>query len=245
LNAMNLPDSPRNRIARRGLAVQPTKPVGLGLTSRRARESMVERVRQHGVQDQDVLSALGAVERHLFVDQALASRAYEDVALPIGHEQTISRPTVVGTILATVCAHLSVERRRKARVLEIGTGCGWQAALMARLFGEVYSIERIAGLHEAARKNLRSLRLANLRLAFGDGREGLLQVAPFDAIVIAAAGMEVPEALLHQMALGARLIAPVGGEEQALHLIERAGTDDWRLTILEGAHFVRLREGTA
>jgi protein-L-isoaspartate(D-aspartate) O-methyltransferase len=148
-------------------------------------------------------------------------------------------------MLAAVIALMKSDVRKRAKVLEIGTGCGWQAAVMARLFGEVYSVDRIRGLHEVARKNLAPLRLANVRLAFGDGREGLPQVAPFDAIVIAAAGMELPEALMHQMAIGARLIAPVGGEEQALHLVERTSEDDWRVTVLEGARFVPLREGTA
>jgi protein-L-isoaspartate(D-aspartate) O-methyltransferase len=240
---MTLKLKPPGRGVRGAMAATP--PLGLGLTSERARAHMVERVRQHGVQDNGVLAALGAVERHRFVDQALASRAYEDVALPIGHEQTISRPTVVATMLAAVSAPLQGDARKRARVLEIGTGCGWQAAVMARLFGEVYSIERIRGLHEAARKNLAPLRLGNLRLAFGDGREGLPQVAPFDAIVIAAAGIEVPDELMRQMAVGARLIAPVGAEEQALHLVERVGHEDWHLTVLEGARFVPLREGTA
>jgi protein-L-isoaspartate(D-aspartate) O-methyltransferase len=206
---------------------------------------MIDRLREYGIQDEAVLSAIGGVERHRFVDQALASRAYEDVALPIGHEQTISRPTVVATMLAAVAASMRSDVRKRAKVLEIGTGCGWQAAVMARLFGEVYSVERIRGLHENARKNLGPLRLANVRLAFGDGREGLPQVAPFDAIVIAAAGIELPEALMHQMAIGGRLIAPVGGEEQALHLVERTSENDWRVTVLEGARFVPLREGTA
>jgi protein-L-isoaspartate(D-aspartate) O-methyltransferase len=236
--------NPQGRTVPRG-AVDLAPPAGLGLTSDRTRSRMIDRLRASGIRDAAVLSAIGGVERHRFVDQALASRAYEDVALPIGHEQTISRPTVVATMLTAVSAQMTTDSRKRARVLEIGTGCGWQAAVMARLFGEVYSVERIRGLHETARKNLAPLRLANVRLAFGDGREGLPQVAPFDAIVIAAAGIELPEALLHQMAIGARLIAPVGGEEQALHLVERAGQEDWRLTVLEDARFVPLREGTA
>ena len=242
--AERAPINPQGRKVPRG-AVDFAPPAGLGLTSDRTRGRMIDRLREYGIQDEAVLSAIGGVERHSFVDQALASRAYEDVALPIGHEQTISRPTVVATMLAAVIAPMKSDVRKRAKVLEIGTGCGWQAAVMARLFGEVYSVERIRGLHENARKNLAPLRLANVRLAFGDGREGLPQVAPFDAIVIAAAGMELPEALMHQMAIGARLIAPVGGEEQALHLVERTSEDDWRVTVLEGARFVPLREGTA
>ncbi|UCE30526.1 MAG: protein-L-isoaspartate(D-aspartate) O-methyltransferase [Burkholderiales bacterium] len=218
---------------------------GVGLTSERARQRMVERVQAAGVGDAGVLRALEAVPRHHFVDAAFASRAYEDVALPIGHAQTISRPTVVGRMLEVLLAGWEPAARRAARVLEIGTGCGYQAVVLAQLFGEVYSIERIRALHEMARAKLRPFRLASVRLVFGDGQQGIESAAPFDGIVIAAAGLEVPEPLLRQMRVGARLVAPVGAQEQSLHLIERAGIDDWRLTVLDGVRFVPLRSGTS
>lgn len=218
---------------------------GIGLTSERARQRMVERVRGAGVGDPDVLRALGQVPRHHFVDAAFASRAYEDVALPIGHAQTISRPAVVGRMLDVLCAGWSPQARREAKVLEIGTGCGYQAAVLAQIFGEVYSIERIRALHEQARTNLRPFRLSSVRLVFGDGHEGVASAAPFDGIVIAAAGIEVPEPLLQQMRVGGRLVAPVGAQEQSLHLIERSRPADWHLTVLDGVRFVPLKSGTS
>lgn len=206
---------------------------------------MVEALAASGIRDADVLMAMRAVPRHVFVEPALASRAYEDVALPIGHGQTISRPSTVARMLEIVLAGMPASRRSVGRVLEIGTGCGYQAALMAALFGEVLSIERVRGLHDSARQNLRALRLPNLRLAFGDGRLGMPASAPFDAIVLAAAGDRIPEALLEQLAVGARLIGPVGdGQRQSLHLVQRTGPESWELTVLDSARFVPLREGT-
>ncbi len=206
---------------------------------------MIESLHSLGIRDLDVLAAMRSVPRHLFVEPALASRAYEDVALPIGHGQTISRPSTVARMLETVLASVPRANRALARALEIGTGCGYQAAVMAALFGEVVSIERVRGLHEVARDNLRPLRLANLRLMFGDGRLGAPQSAPFDAIVVAAAGDRIPDDLLTQMRSGARLLAPVGdGTRQALHLVERTAPDAWQLTVLDTARFVPLRNGT-
>lgn len=230
-----------------GRAATPSSaPSGLGLASDSARARMVLDLRKAGVRDPDVLAAMQAVPRHLFVEPALASRAYEDVALPIGHGQTISRPSTVARMLEIVLARLSREQRARARALEVGTGCGYQAALMAALVGEVISIERVRGLHDAARSNLRPLRVPNLRLMFGDGRLGAPSSAPFDAVVVAAAGDEIPDALLEQMAPGARLLAPVGdGVRQALHLVERSGDRTWELTVLDEARFVPLRSGTA
>jgi protein-L-isoaspartate(D-aspartate) O-methyltransferase len=210
---------------------------GVGLTSQRTRDRMVQRLREKGIRDETVLAAMAHVPRHLFVDEALASRAYEDVALPIGFEQTISQPYIVARMLEALRAGRSL-----ARVLEVGTGCGYQAAVLAQFAQEVYSIERIAGLLERARANLRPLRIANLRLAHGDGYKGLPEAAPFDAIVVAAAAPEVPVELTRQLAVGGRLIVPVGPEEQRLILVERRESRCVE-SILEPVRFVPMRMG--
>jgi protein-L-isoaspartate(D-aspartate) O-methyltransferase len=190
------------------------------------------------IRDARVLSALAEIPRHQFVDAGLATQAYEDTALPIGHHQTISKPSVVARMI-----ELATAGRALSKVLEIGTGCGYQAAVLSRVAREVYSIERIKPLSERAKSNLRSLRLPNLRLHYGDGRLGLPEVAPFDAILLAAAGLEVPQALLEQLAIGGRLIAPVGGEEQVLTLIERVAPAEWRESRLDRVFFVPLKTG--
>lgn len=211
----------------------------LGLNSDRLRQAMVQRLRSQGVIDERVLNAMAAVPRHLFVDEALASRAYEDAALPIGHSQTISQPRVVARMIAAVC-----EDRTPTRVLEVGAGCGYQAAVLAQFIREVHAIERIRGLFELARNNLRALRLATkVRLVHGDGMVGLPGIAPFDAIVVAAAGLAIPQALLTQLAPGGRLIAPEGTSNQRLVLIERTGATTWKRTELEAVRFVPLRAG--
>lgn len=220
-------------------------PGGLGLASERARAGMVDAMRRLGVRDAGVLEAMAQVPRHAFVDAALASRAYEDVALPIGHGQTISRPTTVARMIEAAAAHLPAARRATAQVLEVGTGCGYQAAVLARVFGQVVSIERVRALHEQARGNLRALRVSNLRLVFGDGHAGVSQAAPYDAIVVAAAADAIPEALLVQMKTGGRLIAPIGTTHQALHLVERTEGDRWQLTVLDAVRFVPMRAGTS
>ena len=214
-----------------------SKTRGIGMTSQRTRDRMVARLREKGIRDESVLAAMAAVPRHLFVDEALASRAYEDTALPIGFEQTISQPFVVARMLEALQG-----AKPLGRVLEIGTGCGYQAAVLAKLATEVYSVERIAGLLERARANLRSLRLANLRLVHGDGAEGLFEAAPFDAIIAAAAALRIPEALLQQLAPGGKMIAPLGSEDQALCLIKRTPSgfkEKW----LDAVRFVPLRSG--
>jgi protein-L-isoaspartate(D-aspartate) O-methyltransferase len=210
---------------------------GIGMTSQRTRDRMVARLRENGIRDEAVLAAMASVPRHIFVDEGLASRAYEDTALPIGFEQTISQPFVVARMLEAVRA-----QKPLANVLEVGTGCGYQAALLARLAKDVYSVERIAGLLEKARGNLRPLRLSNLRLVHGDGTRGLPEAAPFDAIVVAAAAAGVPGALLQQLGPGGRMIVPVGSGDQALCLIERTATgltEKW----LDAVRFVPLRGG--
>src|ERR671923_836276 len=180
------------------------RPLGIGMTSQRTRARMVERLRAQGIRDERVLGALGAVPRHLFVDEGLASRAYEDTALPIGFAQTISQPYVVARMIELLLAG-----RDPGRALEVGTGCGYQAAVLAMIFPEVYSIERIKALLERARRNLLALRLANLRLAHGDGYAGLEQAAPFHSVIVAAAAPRVPEALVRQLASGGRMILPL------------------------------------
>ncbi|PLC40709.1 protein-L-isoaspartate O-methyltransferase [Ralstonia pickettii] len=221
-----------------------------GMASDRARQALVGRVQAGGVSDKRVLAAIGTVPRHLFVDAGLASQAYEDSALPIGHQQTISKPSVVGRMIELL---LSGRPSRTglplARVLEIGTGCGYQAAVLAQLADEVYSIERVRPLHEKAKANLRPLRVPNIRLHYGDGMLGLPKAAPFDAIILAAAGLEVPQALLDQLTVGGRLIAPVAtdrssGPAQQLVLIERRSRFQFHSTALEGVFFVPLKSGT-
>lgn len=214
----------------------------------RARERMVQALSGQGIRHSSVLAAMGFVPREAFVDAALASRAYEDVALPIGQGQTISKPSTVARMIELLVQGRSESELRSSRVLEVGTGCGYQAAVLAQVFGEVYSVERIRGLHESARGNLRPLRLPNLRLAYGDGFQGLPDHGPFDAIILAAAGDAVPEPLLLQMTVGGRLIAPVLNgptRQQVLHWVERPGPDDWRLHLLDAVRFVPLKRGTS
>ena len=203
------------------------------------RRQMVARVAKQGVQDQLVLAALDSVPRHMFIEPALSAQAYIDASLPIGHHQTISQPYIVARMIEVMR-----NGGKLGRVLEIGTGCGYQAAVLARVAQEVYSIERIKPLHELAKSNLRPLRISNLRLQYGDGMLGLPQVAPFDGIILAAAGLEVPRALLEQLAIGGRLVAPVGAQVQHLQLITRSGKAEWMSETLESCHFVPLRPGT-
>jgi protein-L-isoaspartate(D-aspartate) O-methyltransferase len=210
------------------------------LASEAIRRAMVARVARQGVKDETVLAALEAVPRHLFIEPALSAQAYVDASLPIGHNQTISQPYIVARMIEALR-----EAGPLTRVLEIGTGCGYQAAVLSCVAGEVYSIERIKPLHELAKTNLRPLRISNLRLQYGDGMLGLPQAAPFDGIILAAAGLEVPRALLEQLAIGARLVAPVGGEQQHLRRITRIGKSEWTSETLEACHFVPLRSGIA
>jgi len=215
---------------------------GVGMTSQRTRARMLERLRAEGIRDEQVLAAMGSVPRHLFIDEALSSRAYEDTALPIGFGQTISQPYVVARMIEALAAG-----RTLGKVLEVGTGCGYQAAVLAQLAREVYSVERIRALLERARANLRALRLSNLRLSYGDGALGLERAAPFDSIVVAAAAPELPAALLRQLAPGGRMVLPLRSPgaprgAQRLALYER-GTRGITETVLEAVRFVLLETG--
>ena len=211
---------------------------GIGMTSERTRLRMVARLRDCGVRDEAVLGAMAHIPRHIFVDNALASRAYEDMALPLGHGQTISHPLTVARMCELVRAG-----RPLGRVLEIGTGCGYQAAVLSCLAREVFSVERIAPLLEQARiRILRELRLRNVRVKHADGREGLPEAAPFDAIVMAAAAAEPPPALIEQLAPGGRMVLPLGSSRQRLCLIERSATGVID-SMLEEVNFVPLRAG--
>lgn len=212
------------------------------LVSDAIRKAMTARVAKQGVKDAKVLAAMDAVPRHLFMEPALSSQAYIDASLPIGYHQTISQPYIVARMIEVMRDNGNGGVLN--RVLEIGTGCGYQAAVLSLVAKEVYSIERIKGLHELAKSNLRPMRVANIRLHYGDGMLGLPQAAPFDGIILAAAGLEVPQALLDQMAVGGRLVAPVGERHQVLQLIERIGKFDWKRSTLEDCHFVPLRPGT-
>jgi len=216
----------------------PSLAAGLGLTSERSRATMVARLAASGIKDQRVLNAMSAVPRHAFVDEGLASRAYEDTALPIGHHQTISQPYIVARMTELACS-----ADRPLRVLEIGTGCGYQAAVLARVAAEVFSIERIRALHDRARVTLRPFRIANLRLIYGDGLLGVPEAAPFDAMLIAAAAPSLPTSLLMQLSVGGRAIAPLGDTEQTLCLIERINQDEFVHTPLERVRFVPLHGG--
>jgi protein-L-isoaspartate(D-aspartate) O-methyltransferase len=210
---------------------------GIGMTSQRTRARMIERLRADGIQDERVLAAMAAVPRHIFVEEALASRAYEDTALPIGLKQTISQPFIVARMIELLAAG-----RELGKTLEIGAGCGYQAAVLAQMARDVYAVERIAQLLDKARANLRHLRLPNVRLKHADGSVGLADAAPFDTIILAAAAMRVPQALLGQLAMGGRMILPLGGAEQALCLIER-GPRGYTETRLEAVRFVPLVAG--
>ena len=215
---------------------------GIGMTSQRTRARMIDRLRGQGIRDERVLEAMDCVPRHLFVDEALASRAYEDTALPIGFGQTISRPFVVARMIEALGAE-----RELGKILEVGTGCGYQAAVLAQIAREVYSVERIRALLEKARSNLLGLKLRNLRLAHMDGGRGLDKAAPFDSIIVAAAAPCVPEPLLRQLSCGGRMILPIrkeGADTQRLLLVER-GTRDFVETELDPVRFVSLRMGKA
>lgn len=214
---------------------------GIGITSQRTRARMMERLREQGIQDAMVLAAMNAIPRHQFVDQALHWHAYEDTPLSIGQGQTISAPYTVARSCELAC-----QGRRLDRVLEIGGGCGYQAAVLAKLAKEVVSIERIAKLVGRARVTLRELRINNVLIKNADGSHGYPEAAPFDAIVVAAAMPYIPDQLKQQLKPGGRLVAPVGaGEVQRLVLVEALAEGGFGETLLEPVKFVPLLEGVS
>lgn len=218
-------------------------PSGLGLDSQAVRARMVQKLAAQGLADPRVQAAMQAVERHRFVDSALVNQAYEDTSLPIGLGQTISKPSVVARMIELLLAGRS---GRIGRVLEVGTGCGYQAAVLSQVATEVYSIERLRGLHERARENLRAFRLANVHLLFGDGMAGFPQGAPYAGIIAAAGGEAVPRAWTDQLAEGGRIVAPMvmAQGRQALVIVEK-NAGRLQQTILESVHFVPLKSGVA
>ena len=222
---------------------QSALPSGIGLDSKAVRSRMVHKLAAQGISDAQVLAAMGQVERHRFVDTALVNQAYEDTSLPIGLGQTISKPNVVARMLELL-------RQGRAapmgRVLEIGTGCGYQAAVLSQRAAEVYSIERLRGLHDKARENLRALRLANVHLLFGDGMAGYAKGAPYAAMIAAAGGEAIPPAWVEQLAVGGRLVAPMqmAGDTQALVVLDKTPQGVTR-TVLEAVYFVPLKSGTS
>ena len=224
----------------------PVLPSGVGLDSRAVRARMVQKLAAQGVTDAQVLAAMGQVERHRFVDSALANQAYEDTSLPIGLGQTISKPNVVARMLELLRQSLGSPDGKLGRVLEIGTGCGYQAAVLGQLATEVYSIERLRGLHDKARENLRAFRLANVHLLFGDGMVGYAKGAPYAAIIAAAGGEAIPPAWVEQLAVGGRLVAPMhmAGGAQALVVLDKTAQGITQ-TVLEAVHFVPLKSGTS
>ncbi|KMN36100.1 MULTISPECIES: protein-L-isoaspartate(D-aspartate) O-methyltransferase [Chromobacterium] len=208
-----------------------------GMLSDRTRRRMVERLRQNGVADERVLSAMSEVPRHLFVDQALATRAYDDVSLPIGHGQTISQPFTVARM-----TEILLNGKAPGKVLEIGTGCGYQTAVLLKTGAEVYSIERLGVILDKARRNLRAAKQVHARLVHGDGHFGLAEAAPFDGIIMTAAARNIPQALVEQLSDGGRMIMPIGEEEQYLWLIEKTA-QGLQKSRLDPVKFVPLLAG--
>ena len=226
---------------------QPAPVSGLGLDSGAVRARMVRKLAEQGVQDARVLEAMGRVERHRFVESALVNQAYEDTSLPIGLGQTISKPNVVARMIALLREAPGLQGDVKmGRVLEVGTGCGYQAAVLSHVAREVYSIERLRGLHDKARENLRPLRLPNVHVIFGDGMLGYPKGAPYAAIISAAGGESVPQAWLEQLAVGGRLVAPTvtASGQQALMVIDKT-PQGFQQSVLEAVHFVPLKSGVS
>lgn len=235
--------SPKTRIAPSANVTVAAAPQGLGMDSAAHRQRMVQLLQRQGVRDTAVLAAMGTVERHRFVDTALVNQAYEDTSLPIGLGQTISKPGVVSRMIELL---RNGAVGKLGRVLEVGTGCGYQAAVLSMVASEVYSVERLRGLHDKARENLRPLRIPNVHLLFGDGMEGYARGAPYAGIISAAGGDAVPQNWLDQLAVGGRLVAPVangsGAGGQALLVVDKTAAG-LRQTLLEAVHFVPLKSG--
>jgi protein-L-isoaspartate(D-aspartate) O-methyltransferase len=211
---------------------------GIGMTSRRTRERLISRLREKGIVDMRVLDVILATPRHLFLDEALAHRAYEDTSLPIGFNQTISQPYTVARMTEALLAGGPLQS-----VLEVGTGSGYQTAVLAQLVEQLYSVERIRPLQEKARSRLQRLKLYNVMLRHSDGGMGWPEKGPFDGILVTAAPAEVPPELLEQLAPGGRLVIPVGGDLQQLKLVIRNSDGSFTTEVLEGVKFVPLLSG--
>ena len=227
-------------------ASQRAAPSGLGLDSADVRKRMAQRLRAAGITNDAVLQAMASVPRHLFVDAALVTQAYEDTSLPIGHGQTISKPSVVARMIELLMGGANARRTQKlGRVLEVGTGCGYQAAVLGLLSDQVFSVERLKPLHDKARDLLGATRPVNLRLVYGDGMRGHPPNAPYDSIIAAAGGDALPQAWLDQLALGGRLVAPVqqaSGRQQVLVVVDRTERG-YEHSVNEVVNFVPLKSG--
>ncbi len=210
---------------------------GIGMTSQRTRERLIGRLQDQGIRNFEVLDAIRSVPRHLFIDEALSHRAYEDTALPIGHNQTISQPYIVARM-----TELLLEGGRLKNVLEIGTGSGYQTAILSRFAQQVCSVERIKALQEKARSRLKDLKITNVLLRYADGNIGLKDKAPFDGILAAAAPAQIPQELKDQLAVGGRLIIPVGEAKQVLYRITRTESG-FQQEKIEDVKFVPFRSG--
>lgn len=231
----------------RAKPVAMVSPTGVGLESATIRARMVQKLAEQGIDDPVVLEAMGRIERHRFVDSALVNQAYEDTSLPIGLGQTISKPNVVARMIALLRQAPGLQGApMMGRILEIGTGCGYQAAVLSCVAREVYSIERLRGLHDKARENLRPMRLPNVHVIFGDGMLGYAPGAPYSAIISAAGGENVPQAWVDQLAMGGRLVAPTQTQtgQQALVVIDKT-PQGLQQTLLEAVNFVPLKSGIA
>lgn len=211
---------------------------GIGMTSRRTRDRMTLRLKEQGISSAKVLAVMSETPRHIFVDEALASRSYEDTALPIGYNQTISQPYIVAKM-----TELLLEDGALSKVLEIGTGCGYQTAILAKLVDKVYSVERIEPLLKKAKDNLADLKLYNINLKHSDGGWGWFEHAPYDGILVTAAPVEIPETLLQQLAMGGVMIVPVGdANQQSLYKVTRT-EKSFEKEVLEAVSFVPFLSG--
>lgn len=210
---------------------------GIGMTSQRTRNRLVQRLRERGIENQQVLDVIGSTPRHIFIDEALAHRAYEDSSLPIGNGQTISQPYIVAKMTELLLAAGPLEN-----VLEVGTGSGYQTAILAPLVKKLYSVERIEPLLNKAKVRIKQLRLKNVRFKLSDGHWGWPETGPYDGIIAAAAPEKIPQSLLDQMADGGRMILPVGGEKQTLVLVTREG-NNWTREVLQEVNFVPFLPG--
>ena len=221
-----------------------SKVQGLGMTSLRTRQRLLERLTEKGIKDIRVLEAMRDTTRHLFLDEALASRAYEDLALPIGYQQTISQPYIVARMTEILIEDKKLEPQPIDKALEIGTGCGYQAAILSRFSKSVLTIERIKALHDKAVKNLKKLKVRNVKLLFDDGSDLIEAKENYDAILFAAAPLEVPTYFLDKLAIGGRLVAPIGGGEvQDLSLIKRLSKNKYETEVVEQVLFVPFLGG--